>query len=128
MQATNFKSIDEYIDTFPKDVQVILQKLRQLIKKEVPEATEAMSYQIPTFKLNGNLVHFAAYKKHIGFYPTPHVIESFDKKLKTYKKGKGTLQFPLSEPIPYELVKEIVKFRVREVSNKISASKKTKNK
>ncbi len=110
-----FDSIDEYIDSFPDNVQVILEKMRQTIRWAAPEAKEAISYQMPTFKLNGkNLVHFAAFKKHIGFYPTPSGIESFQKELSLYKGAKGSVQFPLDRPIPYELVKKIVIYRVKE--------------
>ncbi|MGI0024288.1 MAG: iron chaperone [Nitrososphaera sp.] len=98
--------MDEYIKTFPKDVQGILEKMRQTIRKVAPEATEAISYQMPTFKLNGkNLVHFAAFKNHIGFYPIPSGIEAFKKELSPYKQGKGSVQFPIDRPIPYDLVK-----------------------
>lgn len=111
----NFKTMDEYIKTFPKDVQGILEKMRQTIRKVAPEATEAISYQMPTFKLNGkNLVHFAAFKNHIGFYPIPSGIEAFKKELSPYKQGKGSVQFPIDRPIPYDLVKKIVIFRVKE--------------
>jgi uncharacterized protein YdhG (YjbR/CyaY superfamily) len=109
-----YKTIDEYIKTFPPEIQSILEKIRQTIRKAAPEAVEAISYQMPTFKLNGNLVHFAAYKDHIGFYPAPTGIESFEKESKQYIKGKGTLQFPLDKPIPYDLVEKIVKYRVKE--------------
>ena len=112
----NYKTIDEYIDTFPKDIQEILIKLRQVIQKAAPEAKEAINYQIPTFKLNGNLVHFAGYKKHIGFYPTPSAIEEFKKELDSYETSKGTIKFPLNKPIPYDLVRKIVEFRVLESS------------
>ena len=115
-----FKTIDEYIKTFPEDVQGILEKMRQTIKKAAPEAVEAISYQIPTFKLNGkNLVHFAAYKNHIGFYPTPSGIEAFKKDLSPYKGAKGSVQFPIKEPIPYDLMKKIVIFRVKENLEKL---------
>lgn len=111
----NFKTIDEYIRTFPRDVQGILEKMRQTIRKAVPEATEAISYQMPTIKLNGkNLVHFAAFKNHIGFYPIPSGIEAFKKELSPYKQGKGSVQFPIDRPIPYDLVKKIVIFRAKE--------------
>jgi uncharacterized protein YdhG (YjbR/CyaY superfamily) len=113
-----FKSIEEYIDTFPKNVGDILQKLRQTIKVAAPEAEETISYQMPAFKLNGLLVWFAAFKNHIGFYPKVSAIEAFNEKLTGYKVSKGTIQFPLKEPIPYELVAEIVKFRVQENSSK----------
>ena len=113
-----FKSIEEYIDTFPKNVRDILQKLRQTIKVAAPEAEETTSYQMPAFKLNGILMWFAAFKNHIGFYPKVSAIEAFNEKLTKYKVSKGTIQFPLKEPIPYELVAEIVKFRVQENSSK----------
>ena len=106
--------MDEYIGTYPKNVQDILQKLRQTIRKAAPKAEEAISYQIPTFKLNGNLVHFAAFKNHIGFYPTPSAIKAFKKELSPYKGAKGSVQFPIDKPVPYDLVREIVIFRVKE--------------
>lgn len=109
-----FKTIDEYIRTFPADVQSILQKLRQTIQKAAPEAAEAISYQMPTFKLNGNLVHFAAFKSHIGLYPAPSGIKKFEKELSQYVSGKGSVQFPLDQPIPYELVERIVLYRIKE--------------
>lgn len=110
----DYRTIDEYIIKFPPNVQNILQKIRQLIKDLAPKAKETISYQIPTFKLNGNLVHFAAYKNHIGFYPTPSAIKEFKKELAIYKLGKGTIQFPINQPIPYDLIKKIVKFRINE--------------
>lgn len=114
--AKRFKTMDEYIKTFPEDVQDILEKMRQTIRKATPEATEAISYQMPTFKLNGkNLVHFAAWKNHIGFYPTPSGTEAFKKELSRYKGAKGSVQFPLEEPIPYDLVKKVVMFRMKEI-------------
>ena len=109
-----FKTIDGYIKTFPEDVQSILEKMRQTIRKAAPEAVEAISYQIPTFKLNGNLVWFAAFKRHIGFYPTASGIRAFRKELSPYKRAKGSVQFPLYKPIPYDLVKRMVMFRVKE--------------
>ena len=112
------KTIDEYIAGFSEDIQPILQKIRATIKKAAPAAEEAMSYGIPTFKLNGNLVHFAAFKKHIGFYPAPSGTKAFKKELSVYESGKGSVQFPLDKPIPYALIKEIVKFRVKEMSKK----------
>jgi len=105
-------SIDTYIDQFPNDVQARLQQLRKTILKLAPGATEAMSYQIPTFKLNGNLVHFAAFKKHIGFYPGAAGIAAFQDELAVYKSAKGSVQFPLDQALPLDLVKKIVKFRV----------------
>ena len=101
-----FKTMDEYIKTFPEDVQTILEKMRQTIGEAAPEAVEAISYQMPTFKLNGNLVHFAAFKHHIGFYPTPSGIEAFKKELSPYKGAKGSVQFPIDKPIPLDLVKQ----------------------
>jgi uncharacterized protein YdhG (YjbR/CyaY superfamily) len=113
-----FETIDEYIVTFPKEVQVVLEGLRQVIRESAPEAEEAIRYQMPTFRLNGNLVHFAAHKNHIGFYPTPSAIERFKGELSAFKTSKGAVQFPLSEPIPFDLVKEMVRFRVKENMSK----------
>jgi uncharacterized protein YdhG (YjbR/CyaY superfamily) len=107
------KNIDEYIAGFPIDIQEKLQYLRQTIRDAAPDAKETISYGIPTFTLKGNLVHFAAYKKHIGFYPAPQGIEMFKEALAPYISGKGTLQFPLNEPIPLELIAKIVAFRVK---------------
>jgi uncharacterized protein YdhG (YjbR/CyaY superfamily) len=110
----DFKSIDDYIATFPDDIQRILQELRATIKAAAPEATEKISYQMPTFFLKGNLVHFAAYKHHIGFYPAPRGIKAFKDELAHYKGGKGSVQFPIGEPLPLELIRRIVQFRVAE--------------
>lgn len=115
MEKSVFKDIDHYIATFPKDVQIILGKIRKTIREVASEATEAISYQMPTFKLKGNLVHFAAYKKHIGFYPTPNGISEFKEELSKYPTSKGAVQFPLDKPIPYDLIKRIVKYRVGEM-------------
>src|ERR1700730_7337039 len=116
MNATKkqFKTIDEYIETFPEDVQSILEKMRQTIRKAAPEAEEAISYQIPTFKLYGNLVHFAAFKNHIGFFPTTSGIAAFKKELSPYAGSKGTVRFPIEKPVPYDLVRKIVMFRRKE--------------
>ena len=108
-----FETIDEYIASFPRNVQDILDKMREVIQKSALEAEETISYGMPTFKLNGNLVHFAAYKNHIGFYPTPSGIENFKEELSPYKSSKGAVQFPIDEPIPFELIKKIVIFRVK---------------
>lgn len=108
---------------FPLDVKSILQKLRETIHKAAPEATEAISYQMPAFKQNGNLVYFAAFKSHVGFYPVPSGIEAFKNELAPYIKGKGTIQFPLDKPIPYDLVEKIVEFRVKENLAKKKAKK-----
>jgi len=108
-------TIDEYIAMFPLNVQDILNDMRKIIQESAPEAQEAMSYGIPTFKLNGNLVHFGGFKSHIGFYPGgPSAIEAFKEELSPYKQGRGSIQFPLDRPIPFELVKKIVKFRVKQ--------------
>jgi uncharacterized protein YdhG (YjbR/CyaY superfamily) len=112
--TTTPKDIDEYISGFPPDVQEILQKVRMTVREAAPDAEETIKYQIPTFTLKGNLVHFAAYKKHIGFYPTPSGIDKFEHELSAYQGAKGSVQFPLSQPIPYDLISEIVKFRVEE--------------
>ena len=110
-----YKTIDEYIAAFPKDIQSILQELRQVIRDAAPEAKETISYQMPTFKLNGNLVSFAAWKDHIGFYPAgPSAIRAFKKELSPFRQSKGTIHFPLDKPIPFELVRKIVKFRVKQ--------------
>jgi uncharacterized protein YdhG (YjbR/CyaY superfamily) len=117
------KTFDEYIETFPKDVQSILKKIRQTIREEVPKAEETISYQMPAFRLNNrNLVYFAAFKHHIGFYPSPSGTEAFNKELTPYKHSKGSIQFPLDKPIPYDLIKKIVKFRAKE--NLIKQNKK----
>jgi uncharacterized protein YdhG (YjbR/CyaY superfamily) len=109
-------TIDEYIQSFPKEIQIILRKIRAIIKKSAPKAEETISYSIPTFDMNGNhLVHFAGFKKHIGFFPTPSAIIAFKKNLADYKTSKGTIQFSLDKPIPYDLIEKIVKFRVNEV-------------
>ncbi len=107
-------TIDEYIAAFPTDVQERLQAIRQTIHAAAPEATEAISYGMPTFKLNGNLVHFAAFKHHIGFYPAPTGLEAFAERLAPYKHSKGAVQFPLDQPLPLDLVTDITKFRVEE--------------
>jgi uncharacterized protein YdhG (YjbR/CyaY superfamily) len=112
--STTPTNIDDYIATFPHEVQAMLEKLRQTIRKAAPAATEKISYQMPTFYLNGNLVHFAAFKKHIGFYPAPSGISAFQDELMKYKTSKGAIQFPIDTAIPHTLVKKIVQFRVKE--------------
>jgi uncharacterized protein YdhG (YjbR/CyaY superfamily) len=111
-----FDSVDEYIRGFPTDVQRILNRLREAIRKAAPDAEEKISYRMPTFVLHGNLVHFAAYRNHIGFYPTSSGIEAFKQELSAYKWSKGSVQFPIDKPLPYELVRRIVRFRVAETS------------
>jgi uncharacterized protein YdhG (YjbR/CyaY superfamily) len=120
-------TIDEYIAGFSPDVQAILQKIRATIRKAAPQAEETINYQIPTFVLNGNLAHFAAFKQHIGFYPTPTGTEKFKKELAAYKSAKGSVQFPLDQPIPYGLISKIVKFRVKENLAKAAAKGRKKS-
>jgi uncharacterized protein YdhG (YjbR/CyaY superfamily) len=111
---TTPRNIDEYIAGFPQDVQDILEEIRTTIRKVAPEAEETIKYRMPTFTLKGNLVHFAAFKNHIGFYPVPTGIEAFKEELSQYKGGKGSVQFPLDKLIPLDLISRIVKFRVKE--------------
>lgn len=122
-QRRRFNTIDEYIGTFPKGIQDVLQDLRRAVRKAAPEAEEAISYQIPTFRLNGNLVHFAAFKNHIGFFPTSSGIRAFKKELSGYELSKGTVRFPLDKPLPLSLVSRIVKFRVKENLARVKKSK-----
>jgi uncharacterized protein YdhG (YjbR/CyaY superfamily) len=122
------KNIDEYITGFPQDVQDILEKIRSTIRKAAPNAEETINYQMPTFTLKGNLVHFAAFKKHIGFYPTPTGIEQFQKELSVYKGAKGSVQFPMDKPIPFDLISRIVRFRVKENLDRASEKAKKKSK
>ena len=117
-------TIDEYISGFPEDIQTLLQQIRVTIREAAPEAEEAIKYAMPTFVLNGNLVHFAAFKNHIGFYPVPSGIEAFKKELSFYKGAKGSVQFPLDKPMPLELISRIVQFRVNENLKKAKAKKK----
>ena len=109
-----FSTIDEYIRSFPPHIQEKLIEIRDVIKSEAPAATEKIAYQIPTSYLHGNLVHFAGFKNHIGFYPTPSAISTFKDELSRYKRAKGSVQFPLSEPLPVELIRKMVKYRVKE--------------
>lgn len=118
MDHNNINALEEYILHFPPEVQGILQELRRLIKETAPEAEEKISYGMPTFYLHGNLVHFAAHKNHIGFYPTPTGIEAFKDELSNYKGAKGSVQFPIDKPMPLDLIRKIVDFRVSENKNK----------
>jgi uncharacterized protein YdhG (YjbR/CyaY superfamily) len=128
VKKTNYQSIDEYIGTFPDDIQSRLESMRQIIKSVIPGAIETISYQIPTFKINNkNIVHFSAYKKHIGLYPGPSAIEHFKEELSQYKWSKGAVQFPLDNPIPTELVKKIVIFRARENQSQIKNTRSTRS-
>lgn len=122
------ESLDEYISQFPAEIQEILQKLRKVIKEAAPDAVEKISYQMPTFALSGNLVHYAAFKNHIGFYPAPSGIEAFKEELSGYKGAKGSVQFPLNQELPYELISRIVQFRAAENKEKAAAKKKGKEK
>jgi uncharacterized protein YdhG (YjbR/CyaY superfamily) len=117
-------NIDEYIDIFPGEVQNMLEQIRSTIKQSAPQAIEVISYGMPAFKLNGILVWFAAYSKHIGFYPKASGIEVFKKELSVYKNAKGSVQFPHDKPMPLELISEIVKFRLEEDMHKEKLKKK----
>lgn len=114
MTIKKILTVDDYISAQPKPVQEILNELRSFIKELLPNAEEKISYGMPTYKMKKNLVHFAAYEHHIGFYPTPSGIASFQAKLARFKQGKGSVQFPIDQPMPYPLIKEIVEFRLRE--------------
>lgn len=118
------KSIDEYIAGFPPDIQEILEKIRSTLKEAAPGAEETIKYQMPTFTLKGNLVHFAAFKNHIGFYPTPTGTEKFQKELSVYKGAKGSVRFPLDQPIPFDLIRKIARFRVKENLARAAAKEK----
>lgn len=118
-ELPKYTTIDEYIALYPTDIQTILNQIRETIREAAPNATEKISYQMPTFYQTQNLVHFAALKNHIGFYPTPSGIEAFADKTTAYRSTKGALQFPLSSPIPYDLIAEITRFRVKEVIEKV---------
>jgi uncharacterized protein YdhG (YjbR/CyaY superfamily) len=121
---TTIKNIDEYIAGFPKDIQVILTRMRTIIRKAAPEAEEVISYAMPAYKYHGMLVFFAAFKNHIGFYATPTGHKAFKKELSVYKEGKGSVQFPIDKPLPSSLITKIVKFRVKENLEKAKAKKK----
>ena len=122
-QKTKPSDIDEYMAGLPENIQKILEELRSTIRKAAPAAEETINYGIPTFTLNGNLVHFAAYKNHIGFYATPTGHKAFEKELSIYKTGKGSVQFPIDQPLPLALISQIVKFRVIENSEKKKVKK-----
>jgi uncharacterized protein YdhG (YjbR/CyaY superfamily) len=123
-KPTPLKTIDDYIAGFPTEVQEILEKIRSTIRKAAPDAKETINYGIPTFTLNGNLVHFAGFKNHIGFYPTPSGIEKFKEELSAYAGAKGSVQFPLDKPMPLGLIRNIVKFRVKENLERAAGKKK----
>lgn len=123
-KQTPAETIDEYISRFPKDVQKILQKIRLTIRKAAPQAKEAIKYQIPAFTLDGNLIFFAAHKKHVGIYPIPRGNKEFQKEIAAYRSGKGTVKFPLDKPIRLDLISHIAKFRVKESLEEAKARKK----
>lgn len=114
MLSTKFKTVDEYFSTFPAGTKRLLKELQKTIKQAAPQAEELISYNMPAYKLNGMLVYYAAYKNHIGFYPTPSGIEAFKKELAGYEGAKGSVQFPTDKPMPFDLITKIVKFRVKE--------------
>lgn len=116
MNSSKPKNIDDYIAGFPKDIQTILKQIRETIRKTAPLAEETISYNMPAFKMKKVLVYFAAYKNHLGFYALPSGNKAFQKELSKYKTGKGSIQFPLNKKIPFDLIKKIVKFRLKEIS------------
>jgi uncharacterized protein YdhG (YjbR/CyaY superfamily) len=126
-QAARFHSIDEYIATFPEDVQVILRDMRATIRAAAPDAEERISYQMPAFALNGILVYFAAFKNHIGFYPTSSGIEAFRQELSAYEGSKGAVRFPIGEPLPKDLITRIVRYRIAENLKSAAAKANKKN-
>ncbi len=113
-----FSTVDEYIGSFPEKTRKILEELRAVILAAAPGAQEKISYQMPAYALNGNLVYFAAYRNHIGFYPTPGGIQAFKEELSVYEGAKGSIKFPIDQPLPLELISRIVKFRVAQNSGK----------
>jgi uncharacterized protein YdhG (YjbR/CyaY superfamily) len=122
--TTKITTIDEYLGGFEPGIQKTLQELRNLIRAEAPEALEKISYGMPTFYLNGNLVHFAAFKDHYGFFPNPSGIDEFEEELAPYRSGKGTLRFPFGEPIPWDLLKKVIRHRVKVNSNRVKTKAK----
>ena len=125
-KTTQTATINEYIADFPESTQLILEELRTTIRKAAPDAQESINYGIPTFILNGNLVHFGGFKSHIGFYPAPSGIEAFKKELSIYDGAKGSIKFPIDKPLPLGLITKIVKFRVKENVEKAAKKLKTK--
>jgi uncharacterized protein YdhG (YjbR/CyaY superfamily) len=126
MKTSQPKDIDEYIAAFPPRVQKLLQQIRDIVRKAAPDAREAIKYQMPTFVLGQNLVHFAAFQKHIGFYPTPSAIKGFSSELAGYVWAKGSVQFPLEKVIPMPLIRRMVEFRVEEVRQKMGAKRRAR--
>lgn len=125
MDKTKPETIDQYIAEFPNEIQQLLNTIRAAIQQAAPAAQEAISYQMPTFKLNGNLVHFAGYKNHIGFYPAPSGIKEFESELANYQTSKGTVRFELDQPLPLDLIIKIVKYRAKANLDKAAAKKKS---
>jgi uncharacterized protein YdhG (YjbR/CyaY superfamily) len=123
MSEWKMKTIDGYIETFEPEIQKTLNEIRDFIKAEVPEATEKISYGMPTFYLNGNLVHFAAFKDHYGFFPSPSGLDAFEEELAPYRTGKATLRFSIDKPIPWEIIKKVIQFRVKENLSKVKTKK-----
>jgi uncharacterized protein YdhG (YjbR/CyaY superfamily) len=128
MERIIFKDIDSYIGSFPAPTQIILEQLRKTIRKAAPDAQETINYGMPTFTLNGNLVHFAAFRNHIGFYPTPSGIEMFKNEISAYEWAKGSVKFPIEKPLPFDLITRIVEFRVKESLEKAKSKEKSKTK
>jgi uncharacterized protein YdhG (YjbR/CyaY superfamily) len=126
LDKTTPKDMDEYIASFPNDIRETLEKIRRTIRAAAPDAKETIKYGIPTFTLYGNLLSFAAYKKHIGVYPAPRGTEDFNKKLSAYETEKSTVRFPLDKPIPYDLISQIVTFRVKDMSARAEVKGKKK--
>ena len=123
-KATTAKNVDEYIKRYPANIQPVLQKIRQTIRNTAPAAEEVISYQIPGYKQNGMLIFFAAFKDHISVYPAPRQNKAFKKELSVYKGGKGTVQFPIDQPIPYDLITRMTQFRLRENEQRAVTRKK----
>jgi uncharacterized protein YdhG (YjbR/CyaY superfamily) len=123
MEATKFKTVDQYLSAFPSSTKVLLKKMRETIKEAAPQAEELISYNMPAFRWNGVLVWYAANKQHIGFYPTPSAIKAFAQELNQYKTSKGAIQFPIDEPIPTGLVKKIVRLRIKQNLEKAKSKK-----
>jgi uncharacterized protein YdhG (YjbR/CyaY superfamily) len=121
---TSITTIDQYISGFPTEIQILLEQVRATIREAAPDAKEAIKYAMPTFVLNGNLVHFAAFQNHIGFYPVPSGIVAFKEELSAYKNGKGSVQFPFNRPLPLDLIARIVEFRVKENHSKVAGKRK----
>ena len=126
LSKVKWKNIDDYINSHPKNIQVILNRLRETIKKAAPEAEETISYSMPAFKLHGMLVYFAMHTSHVGFYPEPSGIEAFKKEISAYEWAKGSVKFPVDKPLPLDLVSKIVKFRMKENFQRVAAKQKNK--